>query len=75
MASFDFGKTKSGFPNIGKPRRQPCNRAARRSDSNLNSVVAFRLLRIRAINLERDNPPKDVFANLLRPGQRLMENI
>jgi hypothetical protein len=69
MANFDFGKTKSGFPSNGKPRRHPRNRTTRMSDNNFNSVVVFRLLLIRAISLERDSPPKVVFAYLLLPGQ------
>jgi hypothetical protein len=61
-ANFDFGKVKSGFPVSAKLRRQPLIFAARKKVKNLNSVVALPELRIRDINAERDNPPKDVFS-------------
>ena len=67
--SFDFGKTKSGLPNKGKSRFQPCSWAERRSDRSFNSVVAFRLLRTRDMRSERDKLPNDVVSVLGLPGQ------
>jgi hypothetical protein len=69
--SFAFGKTKSGLPGSRKLRRHPRRPAKRMRRRSFNSVLAFPLLRIRDINVERDKPPNVVVSRWALPGQRI----
>ncbi len=51
-ASFSAGKTKSGFPNKGKPRRHPVMRCFRRRAMSLSSVARLPRERMAAITAD-----------------------
>src|SRR6266571_3877944 len=61
------GQVKSGRPTTETCRLQPCIPDSRRRASRRSSVVAFPLLRTRAIKADRDSPPKVVRCSLGLP--------